>query len=117
MQYFAHAGLAMATSISAWLSAAIFAIVLKTRNLYSPRKQLLAKIVRIILAATVMGLGLIALRTFSGNFAESSSLSGICVLLLLIFCGGFIYFISLFLFNGISKEEIVENLKRWSVRD
>ena len=117
MQYFAHAGLAMATSISAWLSAAIFAIVLKNRNLYSPRRQLLGKIIRIILAATVMGLGLVALKEFSGDFAESSRLLGICVLLLLISCGGFIYFISLFLFNGISKEEIVENLKRWSVRD
>lgn len=117
MQYFAHAGLAMATSISAWLSAAIFAIVLKNRNLYSPRRQLLGKIIRIILAAAVMGLGLVALKEFSGDFAESSRLLGICVLLLLIFCGGFIYFISLFLFNGISKEEIVENLKRWSVRD
>lgn len=117
MQYFAHAGLAMATSISAWLSAAIFAIVLKNRNLYSPRRQLLGKIIRIILAAAVMGLGLVALKEFSGDFAESSRLLGICVLLLLISCGGFIYFISLFLFNGISKEEIVENLKRWSVRD
>ena len=64
-----------------------------------------------------MGLGLVALKEFSEDFAESSRLLGICVLLLLIFCGGFIYFISLFLFNGISKEEIVENLKRWSVRD
>lgn len=117
MQYFAHAGLAMATSISAWLSAAIFAIVLKNRNLYSPRRQLLGKIIRIILAAAVMGLGLVALKEFSGDFAESSRLLGICVLLLLISCGGFIYFVSLFLFNGISKEEIVENLKRWSVRD
>ena len=117
MQYFAHAGLAMATSIAAWLSAAIFAIVLKTRNLYSPRKQLFGKIIRIILAATVMGLGLVALMEISGDFAQSSSLFGICLLLLSIFCGGFIYFVSLFLFNGISKEEIVENLKRWSVRD
>ena len=117
MQYFAHAGLAMATSISAWLSAAIFAIVLSNRNLYSPRKQLLGKVIRIILAAAVMGLGLVALTAISGDFAENSSLFGMCVLLLLIFCGGFLYFISLFLFNGISKEEIVENLKRWSVRD
>ncbi len=117
MQYFAHAGLAMATSISAWLSAAIFAIVLNKRNLYSPRKQLLGKIIRIILAAAVMGLGLVALTAISGDFSENSSLFGMSVLLLLIFCGGFIYFISLFLFNGISREEIVENLKRWSVRD
>ena len=64
-----------------------------------------------------MGLGLVALTAISGDFTENSSLFGMCVLLLLIFCGGFIYFISLFLFNGISKEEIVENLKRWSVRD
>ncbi len=117
MQYFAHAGLAMATSIAAWLSAAIFAIILKTRNLYSPKKQLFGKIIRIILAATVMGLGLVALKEISGDFAQSSSFFGICLLLLSIFCGGFIYFVSLFLFNGISKEEIVENLKRWSVRD
>ena len=30
---------------------------------------------------------------------------------------GLAFFISLFLFNAINKEEIVANLKRWSVRD
>ena len=117
MQYFAHAGLAMATSISAWLSAILFMILLKRKNFYSPQKLLAGKIIRIILAASVMGLGLFALNEISKDFFQNSNFLGTSILLLLIFCGGLIYFISLFLFNAINKEEIVANLKRWSVRD
>jgi putative peptidoglycan lipid II flippase len=117
MQYFAHAGLAMATSISAWLSAILFVILLKSKNFYSPQKLLVEKIIRIILAASVMGLGLFALNEISKDFFQNSNFLGTSILLLLIFCGGLIYFISLLLFNAISKKEIVANLKRWSVRD
>ena len=117
MQYFAHVGLALATSVSAWLSAILLLIILKKKEFYQLRKLVLVKILQISLAACVMAIGLLALIKVTKHFFIDPNLTGASILLLLIFSGGLIYFVSLLLFNAINKEDIIKVLKRWSTPD
>ena len=117
MQYFAHVGLALATSVSAWLSAILLLIILKKKEFYRLRKLVLLKILQISLAACVMAMGLLALINVTKHFFGDPNLTGASVLLLLILSGGLIYFVSLLLFNAINKEDIIKVLKRWSTPD
>ena len=117
MQYFAHVGLALATSVSAWLSAILLLIILKKKEFYQLRKLVLVKILQISLAACVMTIGLLALIKVTKHFFVDPNLTGASILLLLIFSGGLIYFVSLLLFNAINKEIIIKVLKRWSTPD
>ena len=117
MQYFAHVGLALATSVSAWLSAILLLIILKKKEFYQLRKLVLVKILQISLAACVMTIGLLALIKVTKHFFVDPNLTGASILLLLIFSGGLIYFVSLLLFNAINKEITIKVLKRWSTPD
>ncbi len=56
MQFFAHVGIALATAISAWLNAALLVVVLVRRGFIDPDRQLILRLPRIALAATVMGI-------------------------------------------------------------
>ncbi|MDG1274698.1 MAG: murein biosynthesis integral membrane protein MurJ [Alphaproteobacteria bacterium] len=117
MQYFAHVGLALATSVSAWLSAILLLIILKKKEFYRLRKLILVKILQISLAACVMAAGLLALINVTKHFFVDPNLTGVTILLLLIFSGGLIYFVSLLLFNAVNKKDIIKVLKRWSTPD
>ena len=59
MQYLAHAGLALATSITAWLNAAILTFILKQKGLHQHSKETYVKLVRTFMASAVMGMGLL----------------------------------------------------------
>jgi hypothetical protein len=64
-----------------------------------------------------MAIGLLALIKVTKHFFVDPNLTGASILLLLIFSGGLIYFVSLLLFNAINKEDIIKVLKRWSTPD
>jgi putative peptidoglycan lipid II flippase len=114
MQNFAHVGLAMATSISAWISALLLVIALKKKEFYIISTRIWSRLLRITLSACVMGSGLFALTAFSGYVFQTSSILNIVILTLLILSGLIIYFLSLFLFNVLKKDTILKSLKYWS---
>lgn len=114
MQHFAHVGLAMATSISAWLSALLLVIALKKKGFYVISMRLWGRLLRVTVSACIMGSGIFALTVFSEHFFQNSSGLRVSILMLLILCGIIIYFISLFLFNILKKDTIFKNLKYWS---
>ena len=114
MQHFAHVGLAMATSISAWLSALLLVIALKKKGFYVISIRLWGRFLRVAVSACVMGSGIFALTAFSEHFFQNSSVLSMGILTLLILCGIIIYFISLFLFNVLKKDAVFKSLRYWS---
>ena len=56
MQYFEHVGLAMATTVSAWLNAGLMGVILYRRSHFVPDKSLLWAVAAIIFAAILMGI-------------------------------------------------------------
>jgi putative peptidoglycan lipid II flippase len=114
MQNFAHVGLAMATSISAWLSALLLVIALKKKGFYVISMRVWGRLLRVAVSACVMGSGIFSFTAFSEHFFQNSSILNIGILTLLILCGIIIYFISLFLFNVLKKDTICKSLKYWS---
>ena len=56
MQFMAHVGIALATALSAWLNAGLLVATLIRRSLVKPDRQLIDRIPRITLAASLMGI-------------------------------------------------------------
>ncbi len=55
MQYYEHVGLAMATTLSAWLNASLMGMVLLRRKHFVPDASLLFAVLKMLIAAAVMG--------------------------------------------------------------
>jgi putative peptidoglycan lipid II flippase len=113
MQYLAHAGLALATSITAWLNAAILTFILKQKGLHQHSKETYVKLVRTFMASAVMGMGLLGLIEFVGDSMFDSKNSNILSLAALILLGLFLYIIPVFLFRVIRLSEVRQEIKSW----
>ncbi|EAR07245.1 murein biosynthesis integral membrane protein MurJ, partial [Reinekea blandensis] len=87
----AHVGLALATSLSAWLNASLLAWHLRKDNRLPPLHTLLPSVLRIALASTVMGVVLWAMLTLTffssatGIVMESLSVAMLVVIGLVVF--------------------------------
>ena len=113
MQFLAHAGLALATSITAWLNAAILAFILKQKGLHQHSKKTYVRLIRTFMASAVMGMGLLGLIEFMGDSIFSSKNSNILSLAALILLGFFLYIIPVFLFRVIRLSEVRQEIKSW----
>ncbi|MCU0984377.1 MAG: polysaccharide biosynthesis C-terminal domain-containing protein, partial [Acetobacteraceae bacterium] len=61
---FGHVGIALATGIAAWVNAASLAYLLRRQGRWREDARLVSRALRILLAATAMGLALWALRVW-----------------------------------------------------
>jgi len=113
MQYLAHAGLALATSITAWLNVAILTLILKQKGLHQHSKKTYVKLVRTFMASAVMGMGLLGLIEFAGDSMFGSKNSNIISLAAQILLGLFLYIIPVFLFRVIRLSEVRQEIKSW----
>ena len=113
MQYLAHAGLALATSITAWLNAAILTFILKQKGLHQHSKKTHIKLARIFMASAVMGMGLVGLREFVGDSIFASKSWDILSLTALIVFGLFLYVIPVFLFRVVRLSEVRQEIRSW----
>ena len=113
MQYLAHAGLALATSITAWLNVAILTLILKQKGLHQYSKKTYVKLVRTFMASAVMGMGLLGLIEFAGDSMFGSKNSNIISLAAQILLGLFLYIIPVFLFRVIRLSEVRQEIKSW----
>jgi len=71
MRFFGHVGIALATSLSAWINVSALGIVLFRRGHFKPDKRLMRRLPRIIFAAFLMAaalwFGQIGLKEFAGS--------------------------------------------------
>ncbi len=114
MQYFAHVGLAMATSIAAWTSCLIMGILLYRQHLFVPTTRLISHSLRMLIACTIMMLCLEGIEWgLAGYLATHQSLWVRSLALTALVGGGaFAYGLSCLLCKALSLRELKESLRR-----
>jgi len=87
----AQVGIALASSLSGWLNAALLAAVLLRRGQWAPDSRLGSRTVRVVLATLGMGAGLWGALVVLGPALAHGNLAGIAVLLGVCALGGLVY--------------------------
>ncbi|MBX9806035.1 MAG: murein biosynthesis integral membrane protein MurJ [Alphaproteobacteria bacterium] len=88
---FSHVGLAMATSIAAWVNAGLLLLVLHRRGWFSLNRQIQITAMKVLISAAAMGGGLILARDRWLTTLPDSLLLQITAVLSIIICGMVIF--------------------------
>ena len=113
-RWFGHVGIAVATSIAAWVNAGLLGITLSRRGYFVMDDRLRNRLPRIILAGLIMGGLLLAGVWFlSVNYAEGAGfMAALWTLLLLVVGGMASYFLFAQLTGAMRLAELRTMLKR-----
>ncbi len=113
-RWFGHVGIAMATSIAAWVNAALLGITLSRRRYYVMDERLQARLPRIVLSGLAMGALLLAgTRLLAGNYLEGAGFLAALWALLVLVAGGIIsYFVLAHATGAMRLGELRSMLKR-----
>lgn len=112
MQYFAHVGLALSTSLSAWVNAALLYRSLKKRHWFRLPATIWGLILKVGIATTAMGLSLCGLSQVRKSIIASSLIAEIIYILMAISLGLLVYLGTSFYFKLITLNQIRKALLR-----
>ena len=113
-RYMGHVGIALATSLAAWLNAALLAVTLSRRGLFLLDERSRQRLPRILISALVMGALLLAGQwLLRSNYAENAGFLAAAWGLLLLVGGGIVSYFSLAHVTGAMRlGEFKSMLKR-----
>ncbi len=113
-RWFGHVGIAMATSVAAWVNAGLLGATLSRRGFFVLDDRLRARLPRIVAAGVIMGAMLLAGNWFlAGNYAEGSGfIARLWPLFLLVGGGAAGYFLIAHLTGAMRLGEVRTMLKR-----
>jgi len=106
MEKFAHVGIAMASSISAWLNVFSLIVILGLRGHYQMDRRLLVRSAGIVVASVIMGGALWFGAAWATPYLAAGMLIEISTLSVLIIGGAVLYFLSARLLGVFSITEI-----------
>ncbi|TAL04698.1 MAG: murein biosynthesis integral membrane protein MurJ [Rhodospirillaceae bacterium] len=116
MHKFGHVGIAIGTSVSAWLNAGLLSTILYRRGHLKPDDRLRRRLPRIVITSAAMGVGLwwglgAVLRVFGPVFGmpglgAGANGSRTLALILLIGGGGLIYLLSAFAVGAATRDDL-----------
>ncbi len=106
MQYFAHVGLAIATSISAWVNVLMLCSGLILRRHYAIKKDLIVRLLKFILCSLFMGAVLWFVQKQVHFLIKGENSQQTFGLIILIFSGISAYIIATFTIQAVKKEEL-----------
>jgi putative peptidoglycan lipid II flippase len=116
MRYLGHVGIALGTSISAWLNAGILSFILHRRGHLVPDARLKRRLPRVALATMIMtaalwgGLALITDHFWAlfgqPDVASGNNFTRAMALLVLITGGGFIFAVSALVLGGAQRSDL-----------
>ncbi len=109
--WLAHVGIALATAVAAWGNVALLALRLARRGFWRGDSRLGARLVRILLASALMGLGLWFAAFWLDPWLDAGPALKVAALLLLVF-GGLVAFAALALATGASSLAELKDLLR-----
>lgn len=112
MQVLAHVGLALATSLAAWLNAALMARILRRRGILQPDRSLIRRVPRFALAACVMGTLLWGLSLLCAPLLDGDSIRRIGALTLLVGGGVIAYGGLVLLSRAVALSEMKTYLRK-----
>ncbi|MGI9357470.1 MAG: murein biosynthesis integral membrane protein MurJ [Rhizobiaceae bacterium] len=111
--FFGHVGIALATSISAWVNLALLVATLYSNGDFRPSAVTLKRVALIVLCSSVMGVIVLALKTwfadtvFSSHFVERLVATGA-----IIAAGAALYFALIFATGAIDRAQIMRMVGR-----
>jgi len=112
MQPFGHVGIAMASSISAWLNIILLVVVLARRGHYAADARLISRLLGIAGASVVMAGALWFAAAWAVPWLSATMIRQVTALALLV-CGGLaLYLLAARLFGVYSLAEIKATLRR-----
>lgn len=112
MREFAHVGIAMASSISAWLNILGLVVVLIVRGHYSIDRRLLTRAIGIAIASAIMGAGLWFGAAWATPWLAQGTLIEASALAVLIAGGMVTYFVTARVLGVFSITEIKATIRR-----
>lgn len=92
VNYIGHVGLAVGTSFSAWLNASLLCTVLVKRQLFKFGKELIIRLLKILLSAVIMGVMLWYLQNMLAVYLSGELLIKVLAFSVLIISGVFVFF-------------------------
>ena len=108
-------GLAIATSIAAWVNAALLFIGLQARGWYRPGARLISRLVSVTLASLAMGAALLYLLTQQDVLQSWVPYGKFSEVLAFIVLGAGVYGIAALLFGAIRPSDLKAMLRRKAV--
>lgn len=108
----AHVGIALATSLAAWINASLLFILLLKRGHCTPDKRLRRRGLGIIAASAVMAGGLWFVLPYINPMLEQGMLQRILGLILLVAGGGLLYGVCVVLFGAAHIQDLKSMLRR-----
>jgi putative peptidoglycan lipid II flippase len=110
-EYYAHVGLAMATTISGWLNASMLGTILYRKGMFVPNYKLGSFISKTILSCAVMSGVLASGNLMLTTFFEGTLFMRVSALTILIGAGGISFFVMMYATKAISPRAIKSMLK------
>jgi putative peptidoglycan lipid II flippase len=111
INYIAHTGIALATSIAGWLQLAILARLIHTRRHLHFDAQMRRNIVRILIACTAMGVVLLACHIFGLHYFMQGGIMRMAALAVTMALGGFMFAGLILALKVINLSYIKQSLK------
>ena len=112
MQFFAHVGLAMATSIAAWTNMAVLALLLRRRGFYAIGVVLRGRLLRIIPPTALMAGGLFAGSALLRPWLGGPTVQAVAVLFVLVVGGVAVFAAAALWFRAIRLDDVQRALRR-----
>ena len=101
-----HTGLALATSIAAFVNAGLLFRGLKRREVYHTKTNWWALGAKVVVACLAMSVVLIAINNYFGEWYTAAIFERVGILAVLVTSGILVYFTTLLLF-GIRRADVV----------
>ncbi len=108
----AHVGIALATSLAAWLNAGVLLILLLKKGHHTPDRRLYRRTIGIIAASLLMAGGLWLGLPYIEPLLEGSLIERITSLAILVIGGGVLYGLGVVLFGAARLGEVKSMLRR-----
>ena len=105
-------GLAAAVALSSWLNCAILYVILHRRGHFRVERWLASRLARQLLAATVMVVALLAIRSALADWFDGSLGQRLAGVTAIVGGGMIVYFPLVWLLGGTDKEELRSLLRR-----
>ncbi len=106
IEYYAHVGLAIATSIAGWLNASLLGITLYRRDIFRPSRALCLYMVKLCIAVALMATLLLGLHGQIADWFTDSTRWRAGGMVLLVSAGGAGYFAAVFASKALTMQEI-----------
>lgn len=111
MQYYAHVGLAAATSIAGWLNAGLMAVVLYRRGTWRPDDAIKKRLPRMLAACVVMGGVLLGIQAGFGEVSPHLW-TRVWELAALVIGGMLSYGVAVLLLKAVDRDQMKAALRR-----